>query len=248
MNAPTTRGLPADHVVVADDVPHLCAALAGWMCDRLATVRGRDFALAISGGRTPLALYRLLGSPAWRNSVAWDRLHVFWCDERCVPRADAASNFGVAHAAWLARVPVSQERLHPVPVGEAPAAAAAYDAQLRAFYGASRLDPARPLFDITLLGVGADGHTASLFPGSPALAEQQAWAVPVSRPEPPSRVSLTLPVLGSTHAVAFLVTGADKASIVGRLAAGDDSLPAAQVRTRGERIWFLDRAAAAELA
>ncbi|TSH95824.1 6-phosphogluconolactonase [Verticiella sediminum] len=241
------RALPADHLVVTDDAAHLTAAIACWMSDRLASVRGRAATIAISGGRTPLALYRLLASPAWRGSFAWNRLHVFWCDERCVPLAHPENNAGAAQATWLSRVPIPATHLHPVPELPAAQAAAQYDAQLKAHYGAQHLDANRPLFDVVLLGIGADGHTASLFPGDPALSAR-TWACAVHRPAPPDRVTLTLPVLASTAALAFVVTGKDKHEIVQRIAAGDTSLPAAQVQTRGERAWFLDRDAAGELA
>jgi 6-phosphogluconolactonase len=125
-------------------------------------------------------------------------------------------------------------------------AAAAYEQTLKDFYGADRLAPARPLFDVTLLGIGADGHTASLFPGHPALDERDHWTLAVIGAKSEARITLTYPALDSSRHAAFLVTGAGKRDVMVRAHAGDRTLPAGRVRPVGELHWFADRAAASE--
>lgn len=229
---------------VTRDVDDLAKVVARWLTGRIARKSGR-FTLALCGGRTPLSLYRLLGSPAWAEALDWSRVHVFWGDERLVPRDDPASNAGNARAAWLDRVRIPSANLHMMPTEPDPGTAALrYEHTLRTFYGKDTLEPGRPLFDVVLLGVGADGHTASVFPGDPHAANDGAWVRGVVRAEPPARLTLTLPVLRSARAVAFLVAGDDKAPVMRQLAAGETSLPAAQVQGEEETVWFLDKAAA----
>lgn len=126
------------------------------------------------------------------------------------------------------------------------AAAARYERTLQAVYGAAVLDPARPLFDITLLGLGADGHTASLLPEDPVLRERKRWVAAVSHGRPEIRITMTYPVIESSRQVAFLVTGIEKAAIFKTIRSGSSQLPAARVRPVGELIWFVDRAATGE--
>jgi 6-phosphogluconolactonase len=173
-------------------------------------------------------------------------VHWFWGDERFVPHDHPDSNFGMTHAALLSRAPVPPENVHAVPTeGLTPEqAAGAYGQMLRDFYGAARLDPTRPLFDVVLLGIGDDGHTASLFPGQPALDETRSWVVAVLDARVEARITLTFPALDSTRDALFLAVGAKKRDLVRRARAGDRALPSARIKPVGTLRWFVDRAAA----
>jgi len=235
----------AGAIHVLEDVDTLAATVAEWLCGLARSTDGR-FAVCLSGGSTPRRLYETLAAPIVAAKFPWRRVHWFWGDERYVPHDHPDSNFRMARQALLLRAPSPDANVHPVPVdGLSPqGAVVAYENELKRFYGADRLDPARPLFDVTLLGLGEDGHTASLFPGQPALHEQQRWAVAVIDATPPARISLTFPVLDSTRDAVFLVTGEGKRAILVRVRAGDPALPAAHIRPLGRLSWFVDRAAA----
>ena len=236
-------------LTVVSDADALAQAAARRLLARLAEPRER-FAVALTGGSSPEGLYRLLASEPYRSQVPWQRVHWFWGDDRFVPQSDERSNAGAARRLFLDRVPAPPETLHPVPTDAANVdeAARRYEAELRAFYGADRLDPGRPLFDVVLMGVGGDGHTASLFPGQPQVDETKHWVVGVPKagmePYVP-RVSLTLPALASSRDMLFLVTGRSKREIVGRVLSGAD-LPAARAHSEGDLVWLLDRDAAPE--
>lgn len=234
---------------VFDTSEQLAHAAADWIVAR-AESRAPCFALCLSGGTTPKRVYELLGEPPRRDRIPWQRTHWFWGDERFVPHDDRRSNFREAYETLLRHVPAPPANIHAIPTEEGtPAgAAAAYETMLKRFYGADSLDPARRLFDLTLLGLGEDGHTASLFPGSPALAETARWVVPVTGPDGLDRITLTYPALASSAVVAFLVTGERKRAALARVQAGDPALPAAGLRPNGTVHWFADRAAAAALA
>jgi 6-phosphogluconolactonase len=149
----------------------------------------------------------------------------------------------------LSNVPVPPGHIHPIPTDVSPEdAARRYEALLRTSYGADRFDPTRPLFDLMVLGLGSDGHTCSLLPGQPVLAEREHWvaAVAAGRAEP--RITLTYPAIESSHTIAFLAVGAEKAAAVKAVRAGDTNLPAARIVPHGDVIWFLDRDAAGESA
>ncbi len=155
-----------DRTVLPDQAA-LMEAVAEWMVAEARAKEGR-FALSLSGGSTPRALYELLASPRFRDRMPWARVHLFWGDERMVPPDHADSNYRMVREALLDHVPVPPAQVHPMPTDGDPAAAARrYQAELGAYYGRDVLDPARPLFDVTLLGLGDNGHTASLFPGTP---------------------------------------------------------------------------------
>jgi len=223
--------------------------VAEWLCG-LAQASYRVFAVCLSGGSTPRRLYECLATPDIASRLPWERTHWFWGDERFVPHDDRDSNYRMARDAFLSRVPVPEANIHAVPTeGLSPdQAASAYETTLKQFYGADTLAPGRPLFDVTLLGIGEDGHTASLFPGQRTLQETSRWAVAVIGAKAEARITLTYPVLDSSREVAFLVTGKEKRDVVARAQAGDRTLPAAVVHPVGLLHWFTDRAAAPERA
>jgi 6-phosphogluconolactonase len=155
----------------------------------------------------------------------------------------------MARLALLDRVPCPPANIHKMPVTGTPEEAAlAYQATMRAYYRAGVLDPARPFFDVMLLGLGEDGHTASLFPGTPGLEVSNAWVTPVTSRVRQPRLTLTYPLIASSRIVAFLVAGPQKADVLKRVLAGDKTLPASRVTAAGELIWFVDAAASGEAA
>jgi 6-phosphogluconolactonase len=238
----------ADLAVVAD-ADALAHAAARLMLARIAPDGSRR-AVCLTGGSTPEHLYRLLTTVPYRDALPWDRVHWFWGDDRFVPQSDERSNAGAARRLFLDRIPAPSETMHAIPTDAANVdeAARRYEGALRAFYGADRFDPGRPLFDVVLMGVGGDGHTASLFPGQPQVDETKRWVVGVPHAglEPfVPRVSLTLPALASTRDMLFLVTGRGKRDILSRVLSGAD-LPAARAHSQGDLVWLVDRDAAPE--
>jgi len=235
---------PNATLVSLPDPATLAAHVAAWLLQAGQRTDG-VFSVSLAGGSTPQALYRVLATDAYRSIFPWDRTHWFWGDERFVPPDDAQSNARMVRQALLVHVPVPAANIHAIPtVGlSVQEACGAYQATLVSTYGAAVLDPARPLFDVTLLGLGSDGHTASLFPGSAALREQVAWVAPGDGPGGEPRITLTYPALNSSRRVAFLVEGAGKRAILARLLAGDADLPAARVQPVGEVIVFADAGA-----
>jgi 6-phosphogluconolactonase len=230
-------------VEVAENPEALARRAAGWISDLAAASRDR-FAICLSGGSTPRRLYQLLAESPYRDALPWDRVHWFWGDERFVPWTHPDSNYGMAHTALLGRVPVARDNIHGIPTDGTPAdAAAAYERVLKSYYGSESLDPTRPLFDIQILGLGPDGHTASLIPGTSVIEERRRWVAEVigGRPEP--RITLTYPVIESSRHTGFLVAGPDKREALSKALAGDWGLPAARIRPVGELIWFVDEAA-----
>ena len=239
------------HVIRVADPAALAATAAEHVLARTAANRGR-VAVCLTGGSSPKQLYQLLATEPYRNRIPWHRVHWFIGDERFVPADDPLHNMSMARAAFLNRC-APPENIHPIPTATAdPAdpdpAAALYQRELQSFYGADVLDDARPLFDLVLMGVGPDGHTASLFPGDPALDETARWVVGVSKanvaPFVP-RVTLTLPALASCREMLFEVAGTDKRAILTRVFAGED-LPANRARSTGGTVWLVDRAAIPE--
>jgi 6-phosphogluconolactonase len=234
-------------LTIIPDAEALAQEAATRLLARLAEPRER-LAVALTGGSSPERLYRLLASEPYRSQIPWQRVHWFWGDDRFVPQSDERSNAGAARRLFLDRVPAPPATLHAIPTDaeNADEAARRYEAELRAFYGADQLDPGRPLFDVVLMGVGSDGHTASLFPGQPQVDETRRWVVGVPQAglEPfVPRVSLTLPALASTRDMLFLVTGRSKREILGRVLSGAD-LPAARAHSHGDLVWLVDRDAA----
>ncbi|MCW5852463.1 MAG: 6-phosphogluconolactonase [Anaerolineae bacterium] len=204
------------------------------------------FSVALSGGSTPRALHAHLAAEPLRSDVDWGRVHVFWGDERCVPPDHPDSNYRMARETLLDHVPIPAGQVHRMP-GELPPteAAAAYEAELRSFFGAA----GEPRFDLALLGMGDDGHTASLFPGTAALAETERW-VAANWVEKLNtwRLTLTVPTINQAANVVFLVAGAGKADRLREVLRGPyqpTALPSQFIRPIAGRLaWFVDMAAA----
>jgi len=231
-------------IEILSDLPALVRHTAEWLTAAALAAKS-PFRVSLSGGSTPKTLYELLASDRFRNRFPWQRAHWYWGDERFVPYDHPESNYRMTREAMLSKVPVPPENVHPVPTdGEPDDAARRYERTLQAAYGATTFDPARPLFDVTLLGLGADGHTASLLPDEPVLEERKRWVAAVSHGRPEIRITMTYPAIESSRRVAFLVAGAEKASIFSAISTGKSHVPAARVRPVGELYWFVDRAAA----
>ncbi len=220
----------------ADDVVELA---------RLRASESGRFSVALAGGHTPRRLYELLSSD-FKDRIPWNAVHVFWGDERCVPPKDADSNYRMAWEAMLSRVPIPEANIHRIEAekGLPGAAAESYEEVLRDFFGDA------PAFDLILLGMGGEGHTASLFPGASALDESRRWVVAVRAPEgisPPVRISLTMPALNSAREVFLLVSGREKRPVLQEVLAGGEAAPArfpvAMVRPSGNKVWYIDEAA-----
>ena len=229
---------------VFDDGEAVARAAAEHLVTLCEDAPNERIAVCLSGGSTPKRLYTILAGPDYA-ALPWSRLQWFFGDDRAVPWDDPLSNVLMVREAFGATSPIPETNLHPIPNADGPEAGARrYEATLKAFYGAETLDPARPVFDLVLLGLGEDGHIASLFPDKPALDETQAWvaAVPEAGMTPfVPRITLTFPVLASARSVLFLVSGAGKQDPLERLSQGED-LPAG--RAGGSPLWFVDRAAA----
>lgn len=238
-----TRASEAKVEILAD-LDALSRRAAAWLCE-LATAKDGVFAVCLSGGTTPQGLYERLAELPYRDVFPWARTHWFWGDERFVSHDDPLSNYRMVRDALLARAPVPPINVHPIPTeGPSPEMAAdTYERELKTFYGAARLKPGRPLFDVNLLGLGTDGHTASLFPGNPVLAERDKWVSAVVGAKPEARITLTYPALESSRHAAFLVAGDEKRAIFKQLRRNDDTLPAARLHPTGT-LWMFGDAAA----
>jgi 6-phosphogluconolactonase len=229
---------------VFGDAEALARETAQWLCAVARAATGR-FAICCSGGSTPKRLYELLGQKEIAVQFPWERAHWFWGDERLVPHNHPDSNYGMTRKALLGHVPAPRQNIHAVPTeGLTPEqSATAYEQTLREYYGATALDPTRPLFHVVLLGIGDDGHTASLFPDQPTLDETQRWVVAVIGVKSEARITLTYPALDSTQAAVFLAVGGEKRAVIQRARSVDRALPAARVKPIGTLYWFVDRAA-----
>jgi 6-phosphogluconolactonase len=235
-------------IEVVEDAEALAHAAAEHLIARATRAPDR-VGICLTGGSSPRRLYQLLSTAPYRSRLPWERIHWFMGDDRFVPLDDDRSNMGIAMRAFLdASAP--RENIHPIDVGAGTpdAAAQRYQDALERFHGAAQRDAARPVFDLVLMGLGPDGHTASLFPGDAALGETTRWVVGVeeAKLEPfVPRVTLTIPTLASTREMLFLVTDGDKRDVLTRVLNGAD-LPAARVRADGDLVWLLTRAAAPE--
>jgi 6-phosphogluconolactonase len=235
---------------ISPDLATLSRAAAQALTDLIAqrTAASNPFSLVLSGGETPRALYQLLATE-FRERIDWPKVHLFWGDERYVPRTDRRSNYRMVKESLLDHVSLPAANVHPMltELARPDESALEYEASLRAFFHSP---PAQwPTFDLILLGLGEEGHTASLFPRSPALGEQHRWVAAVRVPaEPPLRLTLTLPALNHAKQVYFLAAGSKKAGAVRAgtaSASGDLSCPAAMVRPQGGNlIWWIDQSAA----
>src|SRR3979490_788794 len=236
-----------DVITVSDPVA-LAKTAAERIIARIAA-NGDRVAICLTGGSSPKQLYQLLATDAYRSQIPWQRVHWFIGDELFVPGADPLNNMGTARRIFL-DLYAPAANIHAIPTDTASPEQSAYryESELKSFYGADELDSARPLFDVVLMGVGPDGHIASLFPGYPAIEETERWVVgvPTAHVEPfVPRVTLTLPVLGSCHEMLFEAAGADKRPILTRVFEGED-LPANRACTTGNTIWLVDQAALPE--
>jgi 6-phosphogluconolactonase len=231
------RRLPGEVRVLTDPIA-VAAAAAQWVSDLSRPVH--PFRIAVCGGNTPRFLYEALASATFRGSIEWQRWHVFFGDERAVPPDDAESNYRLVVDTLLSKVPIPDRQVHRMEAERADidAAAADYSRLLETECGHP------PRLDVVLLGVGTDGHTASLFPGTAALDVDDSWTTRGRASQAPlDRLTLTLPALNAAARVAFLVTGAAKEDALRGVIAG--AVPAAKVRPKdGELTWFLDAAAA----
>ncbi len=218
----------------------------------------KNFSVALSGGTTPNALFALLASDAYAARIQWPNVHLFWGDERCVAPDDEASNYGTARKLLLDRVPLRPANIHRIRgEGEPEASAELYERELRSVLetpmGAPRTQPGAR-FDLVFLGLGTNGHTASLFPHSPSVREHTRWvtAEDVGAAAAQSwRITLTPPVLNAAEEIVFLVAGREKAPVLRRVLYGardTDELPAQVIAPSSGRLrWMLDAAAAADL-
>ena len=224
---------------VVKDADALAARAAELIAERM-TGCDTPFRMVLSGGTTPVAAYRVLARKA---GLPWDCVELFFSDERFVPPDHHNSNYRMVRETLLAGGVVQPRKLLAIPTDDTPASAAArYDEMLRQQYGAGELEPGVPLFDLTLLGLGDDGHTASLLPGQPVLQERKRWVAPVPEGRSEPRITLTYPALESSRLILFLVSGAAKRDALAQARGG--ALPAGALRPEGEVIWLVDEAAA----
>ncbi len=237
-------------VRISPDIEALSRAVAVSIVERVhaGVSGGRTYSMALPGGKTPEMLYRFL-SAEFRAEIPWERVHLFWGDERYVPPDDPRSNYGMAERSLLRHIPLPASNIHRMPTDfpEPDQAARAYEDILKSYFPSPW-----PGFDLVLLGLGEEGHTASLFPDSPALDEQQRWVVAVRAPaEPPLRLTLTLPALNHAECVYFLAAGQNKAAALLHAVtpSPEEAIsPAARIRpVDGEVVWWADQAAAKDL-
>ncbi len=223
----------------------VCDALAVWIVELISkTLEVKEkFTLALSGGETPKKLYQILASDAYREKIKWDRLHIFWGDERFVPFNDERNNAKMAFDNLLSKVKIPAEQVHKIWTDVTPEASAKqYENILHKYF-----DDKQTTFDLVLLGMGDDGHTLSLFPGNAILNDKNSWASAVSSKEKGERITLMPAVVNKSAAIAFLVTGESKAKILKEVLENSTShnYPAQLIQpANGELYWFIDEAAA----
>lgn len=243
----TTDMRHADFEVLAD-ADSVAMKMAELLIETVRAKPEGKVRVALSGGSTPKRLFAILAQPEMANRIDWARVEVFYGDERYVDDSHADSNHASAQELLLSKVPLPAEQVHPMPTKTtALEDARRYQETLEKTYGSTTLEKGRPLFDIVMLGLGTDGHTASLFPGEPILDEKTAW-VGVSDPStaPHERLTLTYPAIESSGLVVFLVTGENKVPMLARLRQGDGSIPSGRIVSEGRILILADRAAAGE--
>ncbi len=207
------------------------------------------FTMVLSGGNTPRLLYENLALTRFSDCLPWSKTHVFWGDERCVPKGDSQSNYAMARETLLLKVPLPRENIYRMPGEIEPPenAATRYEKMLRKFFSNAQsvAEDCFPSFDLILLGMGSDGHTASLFPGDPAVEERKQWVVSVSglTAKPPiPRITLTLPIINQARYVLFLVTGEEKERVFNAIRRDPEEAsrlyPSARVRAKERLIWY----------
>ena len=233
------------------DTPELLAAATARRFVMLAGKASAQnpFSVALSGGNTPRRVYELLATDEFKSQVNWQFVHIFFGDERPVPAEDPASNYGMAAEALISRVPIPESNVHPISgAGDSQENSKSYERELKSYFAGSTW----PRFDLVLLGMGEDGHTASLFPGTEVISEKAAWVVAnwVEKLNE-FRITLTAPAINSAAQILFLVTGANKASRLVDVLKGayqPNVLPAQLIKPDdGELIWMIDKSAAANL-
>ncbi len=240
------------HIAIYPDIDTLSQQAAQYVV-RIASEsiadRGR-FTIALSGGTTPRKLYGLLGSEPYSSQIDWKLVHIFWGDERCVPLDNPDSNYSMAQEVLLSKIPIPALQVHRMPADQPDrdAASYAYTIEIQRTFGINGI----PGFDLIQLGMGPEGHTASLFPHQASLHEKQRLVIPVSVPKPPpDRLTFTPPLLNAARNILFLVTGSDKADALQAVLEGEyqpEEYPAQIVRPpNGEVVWMLDRAVAAKI-
>jgi len=242
----------ARSISIAPDIETLSHEAARYVV-RIATeaiATNRRFTIALSGGSTPKKLYGLLAEEPYRSQINWAMVDIFWSDERCVPPESPDSNYLMAQQVLLSKIPIPANQIHRMPADQADvdAASYAYTLEMQQTFGTDGV----PSFDLLQLGMGPEGHTASLFPHQPSLHEQQRLVMPVTVPKPPPpRLTFTPRLLNAATHVLFLATGAEKQDAVKAVLEGDfqpDEYPAQIVQpTKGEVMWMLDTAAAEKL-
>jgi 6-phosphogluconolactonase len=253
--------MPAPDLIVLPDPEVLAGRAAEEFASAAAEALARNpvVRVALAGGSTPRRLYEILARDPFRGRIPWPRVDLFWGDERCVPPDHPDSNFHLVREALVEPLGTGGPNVHRIPVELAAAdategpdvAARAYEAEIARAFGVP-LAGQPPVFDLVLLGLGPDAHTASLFPGSPAVRERVRWVVGVrGAPKPPSdRVTLTPALINRATAVIFLVAGEDKAAALATVLEGTpdpERLPAAAIRPAGRLLWLVDRAAGGRL-
>ncbi len=233
-------------VKVVADLDQIAKTAAEYIIEQVRKTDNR-FSIALSGGSTPKSLFQVLAKPAYRDRIDWSKVHVFWGDERCVPPDDPDSNYHMTRETLLDHIPLLPDQIHRIRGEADPAdAAAEYEKLLKTFFATNE-----PRFDVILLGMGDDGHTASLTPNTPALNETERWVVPTYYEAKQNwRVTFTAPVINAAANVVFLVSGSGKAERLRQVLLGPyqpHQLPSQLVKpTNGNLIWLVDQAAAAQ--
>jgi 6-phosphogluconolactonase len=240
------------HIAIYPDIDTLSQHAAQYIvriANESIAARGR-FTIALSGGTTPRIPYALLGSEPYSSQIDWQLVHIFWGDERCVAQDNPDSNYYMAQEVLLSKIPIPTHQVHRMPADQLDrdAASQAYTSEMQRAFDTHEI----PGFDLIQLGMGPEGHTASLFPHQASLQETQRLVMPVSVPKPPpDRLTFTPPLLNAARNILFLVTGSDKAEALHAVLEGEyqpEEYPAQIVRPPdGEVIWMLDTTVAAKI-